>query len=257
MCNLSIMGIVMKVTGIKTHKITIKDTNLFSILDKYVPKLKEGSVLAVTSKIVSICEGNVIKIGDVDKQELVERESEYYLDPKENMYGFALTIKNSTLIPTAGIDESNTNGYYVLWPKDSQKTVNDVREYLKKRFSLKNVGVVITDSTTRPLRWGVGGIALAHSGFLALNDYIGTKDIFGKEMRVTKVGVMDGLAAASVLQMGEGKEQTPLAVIEDIPFVKFQDRNPTKKELNDLVISMKEDLYAPILTKAKWKKGRK
>lgn len=247
----------MKVTGIKTHKITIKDTNLFSVLDKYVPKLKEGSILAVTSKIVSICQGNVIKIGDVDKQELVEREAEYYLDPKENIYGFALTIKNSTLVPTAGIDESNANGYYVLWPEDSQKTVNEIREHFKKKFSLKNIGVVITDSTTRPLRWGVGGIALAHSGFSALNDYIGTKDIFGKEMKVTKVGVMDGLAASSVLVMGEGKEQTPLAVIEDIPFVEFCDRNPTKKELDDLVISMKEDLYAPILTKASWKKGRK
>ena len=246
----------MKVTAIKTHKITVADTDLFLILDKYISTLTEGSVVAITSKIVSICEGRMIKIGSVNKEELVKREAEYFLSPKENKYGFSLTIKKNTLIPTAGIDESNSGGYYILWPKDAQRTVNEVRGYIKKRFSLQNIGVIITDSTTRPLRWGVGGIGLAHSGFAALNDYIGTRDIFGKKMKVTKVNVMDGLAAASVLVMGEGKEQTPLAVIEDIPFVKFQDRNPTKKELNALEISMKEDLYAPILTKASWKKGK-
>lgn len=246
----------MKVITIKTHKITIKDKDLFPILDRYLSDMKEGSVLAVTSKIVSICEGRMVKIGSVNKEELVKEEAEYFLSPKENKYGLSLAIKKSILIPTAGIDESNSKGYYVLWPKDAQRTANEIRKYLKKRFSLQTVGVVITDSTTRPLRWGVSGIALAHSGFAALNDYIGTKDIFGKKMKVTKVNVMDGLAAASVLVMGEGREQTPMALIEELSFVKFQDRNPSKKELGELRISIQEDLYAPILTKASWKKGK-
>jgi F420-0:gamma-glutamyl ligase len=47
---------------------------------------------------------------------------------------------------------------------------NEVRAYLGERFSCRQVGVVIIDSKTTPLRWGVTGVAIAHSGFLALND---------------------------------------------------------------------------------------
>ena len=245
----------MKITPIKTHKITLKDKDLFQILSSYLPRIKEGSVVAITSKVVSICEGRMVKIGTVNKDELVNKEAEYYLPKELNKYQFFLTIKNGLLTPTAGIDESNGNGYYVLWPRNAQKTANEVRRYLGKRFSLKKVGVIITDSKTTPLRWGVTGTAIAHSGFAALNDYIGKKDVFGRELRVTKGNVMDGLAAAAVLAMGEGKEQPPLALIEDIPFVKFQQRNPTKKELEELRIRMEDDLYDPLLTSVKWKKG--
>ncbi len=55
--------------------------------------------------------------------------------------------------------------------------------------------------------------------------------------------------------MGEGNEQTPLAVIKNIPFVQFQDRNPTEEELDELKISLDDDLYAPLLKAVKWKKG--
>jgi len=56
--------------------------------------------------------------------------------------------------------------------------------------------------------------------------------------------------------MGEGSERTPLALISDLPFVQFQKRNPTPAELRGLKISMKKDLYAPLLKSAPWKKGK-
>lgn len=244
----------MKVRTIKTHKITPKDQNLFGILDQYLLQMEEKSILAVTSKIIAICQGRVAKIGKINKEELIKKEADYYLPKEKSKYNFMLTIKNNLLVASAGIDESNSNGYYILWPKDLQKTANKIRNYLKKRFKLINVGMIITDSKTTPLRWGVTGAAIAHSGFNALNDYIGTPDIFGKKLKVTKVNVMDGLAASAVLVMGEGKEQTPLAVISDIPFVKFQKRNPSQKEIEELKIKIEDDLYAPILTDVKWKK---
>ena len=155
-----------------------------------------------------------------------------------------------------GIDESNGNGYYILWPKDPQKTANEARKYLARKFGLKKVGVIITDSKITPLRWGVTGSAIVHSGFAPLNNYIGDKDIFGRELKFTKTNIMDGLGAAAVMIIGEGNEQTPLAVIEDVPFVRFQQRNPTRKELAEVRITMMEDdLYRPILTSVKWRKG--
>ena len=113
----------------------------------------------------------------------------------------------------------------------------------------------MTDSTTRPFQWGTTGLGIAHSGFAALKSYIGTTDIFGREMMFQNNNIANGLAAAAVLLMGEGSEQTPLAVIEDVSFVEFQPRNPSTEELAKLHISIDEDIYSPLLKNTPWKKG--
>lgn len=247
----------MKITAVKTHKITTEDKDLFSILDKYLPKLSEGSIVAVTSKIISIIQGRVVKIGSVSKDELIEQESQYFLPSSENPYNVSLTITNDTLVASAGIDESNGNGYYILWPADVQSSANKIRQYLKESRGIREIGVIITDSKTTPLRWGVTAIAIAYSGFVPLKDYIGKPDIFGKKLEYTKMNIADNLASAAAVVMGEGSEQTPISVISDLSSIEFQDRNPTKEEINALRISPKEDLYAPLLKGVKWKKGEK
>lgn len=246
----------MKITSIKTKKITSQDKDLFKILNQYLPKIKERSILAITSKIVAITEGRVVRMDEDLKDELIKQESQYYLDREDNPYHVSLTITRNNLVATAGIDESNGAGHFVLWPKDPQKTANQIREYLKKRFSLKNVGVVITDSKTTPFRWGVTAFAISYCGFNPLKDYSNTPDLFGRLFKFEKLNMADSLATAAAVMMGEGAEQTPLALIEDLPFIEFQDRNPTQKELDQLKITLNEDLYAPLLKTAPWKKGK-
>jgi dihydrofolate synthase / folylpolyglutamate synthase len=245
----------MQIDSVKTRKITIKESDLFKILDEYLPKLSEKSILAITSKIVSITEGRIVKMESVDKDALIKQEAQFYLPREQNRYDVSLTITRDMLVATAGIDESNGNGYYILWPKDPQESANKVREYLKKRFQLKNIGVIITDSKTSPFRWGVTSIALSYSGFNPLKDYIGKKDLFERKFEFEKLSIVDSLAGAAAVVMGEGAEQTPMAVINDLPFVEFQDRNPTAKELKELRIKIEEDLYGPFLKGVKWKKG--
>lgn len=245
----------MNIIPIKTDPITTRDSDLLALLDRYLPSLQERSILAVTSKVVAICEGRVVPIEKVIKSTLIEEEAEYFLPPTESKYGLTLTIRHDLLVPTAGIDESNSDGHFVLWPSDPQASANGIRRHLAEHFSLCEMGVLITDSTSRPLRLGVTGVALAHSGFLALNDYVGRPDIFGRPLAVTKANVRDALAAAAVLVMGEGDEQTPLALIADVPFVSFQARDPTEEELTSLHIALADDLYAPLLTRAPWQEG--
>lgn len=245
----------MTIKGFKTHKITETDTDITGILDTYLPPLSENSIVVVTSKIVALCEGNTIPASSANKDTLVAQEADLYLPKEENNYGVYITIKGNILAATAGIDESNTNGLVVLWPKNPQESANKIREYLVKKHNLKNLGVLITDSKTTPLRWGVTGIGLSHSGFRAINDYVGTKDLFGREFKMTKVNVMDGLSAAAAVVMGETVEQTPLGVITDIPFVEFQNHNPTDEELKNLAIPIDDDVYGVFLKSANWKKG--
>lgn len=244
----------MNIRAIKTKRIRAYETGLVSLIDRYIPELPERSIVAITSKIVSLCENRVIPISDINKEELIAQESDKYTQ-KVGTYGFHFTITNNTLIPAAGIDESNGDGNYILWPKDAQATANTVRKHLQKRFSVKKVGVIITDSTCMPMRRGTSGICLAHSGFKAQNDYIGKPDLFGRPYIASQSNVAGGLAASAVLVMGEGSERTPFCVINNVGFVQFQAHDPTPKEIEQSYISPEEDIFEPFLSSMTWKKG--
>lgn len=246
----------MIVTPVKTHKITIQD-KLFGILDKYITSLEENSVVAVTSKIVAIAEGRVEDIENNDKDELIKRESQYFIPREKNKYNIMVTLTNNTFVASAGIDESNANGKYVLWPKNAQSSANEIRKYLREKFGLKNLGVIITDSKTTPMRWGVTAIAIGYSGFKPLVDYIGTEDLFGRKFMVEKMSVMDSLATAAAFEMGEGAESTPIAVIKEISHIDFVDADPSEEELESLKLTMEEDLYGQLIKNAPWEKGDK
>ena len=246
----------MKIDPIRTEKIVVGGPPLLDIIQSTVTECSERSILVITSKIISLCEGRVVKIGERDKQSLIKDEASLYIPPEKSKYDISLTITRNILIPTAGIDESNGNGYYVLWPANPQQTARDVRAYLADRFRLTNVGVLITDSKTEPLRLGTSGISLAYAGFSALKNYIDTPDLFGRNLKVTKANIADGIAAASVLVMGEGNEQTPFAMVEDVPFIRFQESMPTAEELKDLYIPLADDMYSPLISSAPWEKGK-
>lgn len=245
----------MHVRVIKTEAIRAGDLSLTDFLDTYITALEERSVVAIATKIVSLCEGRVIAMDGVSKDELVKKETALYLPSNTNPYNVTISVTHNLLVASGGIDESNADGKYILWPADKQASANKIRAHLAKKFGLKEVGVILTDSTTRPFQWGTTGLAIAHSGFNSLKSYIGTHDIFGRELQFQMNNIMNGLAAAAVVVMGEGNERTPLALITEVPFVEFQPRDPSAEELGRLAISIEEDLYSPLLKNAPWETG--
>ncbi|MBX9744738.1 MAG: coenzyme F420-0:L-glutamate ligase [Chlamydiales bacterium] len=245
----------MHIKTYKTHKITEKDS-LFHLIDSYVPKLKERSIFVVTSKIISLCEGSIVEKKEVESKEaLIQKSADAYLNSEDqvmNPCSIQLTIKNNILIPSAGIDESNGNGVYILYPKNIQQSAASIWEYVRYRDELQELGVLITDSHPTPMRRGVIGIGLGWCGFRPLYNYIGKPDCFGLPLQVTMRNNLDGLAAATVFCMGEGNEQTPFAVVTNAPKLEFQLEPPVSNEVQGLSIPMDEDLYAPLLKNASW-----
>ncbi|MCC8399262.1 MAG: coenzyme F420-0:L-glutamate ligase [Rickettsia endosymbiont of Platyusa sonomae] len=77
-------------------------------------------------------------------------------------------------------------------------------------------------------------------------------DLYNHPLKVTQVNILDALATSAVFVMGEGNEQTPLAIIKDAPKIYFLDRPPTIEEEKNILIPMDEDLYSPLLRAAKW-----
>lgn len=246
----------MQVKAIKTRKFLPPKDDLWNLLGA-IKSLKENSVVAITSKVVSIGEGQSILIDSIDKDELIIKEADKYLPRKfVSEIGVMYTIKNNLLVASAGIDESNGKGFYILWPKDPYLSAKKIWQFLREKFHLKNLGVIITDSRLVPLRRGVVGIAIAYFGFKPIKDYRGTSDIFGREFKMETTDLPDSLATAAVLEMGEGSEQQPIAIITDIPYVEYINNkyHPISAEYS-FDIPEKEDMFYPLLSSVKWKKG--
>lgn len=201
---------------------------------------KERSILAITSKIVSLAEHRLVPHDSIDKKTLIRQEADYYLG--EIGHGVSLTIKHGLLLPAAGIDESNSEkGDYILYPKDPYLSVQTLRKTLRERLGLRELGIILTDSHTGPLRLGVVGASLAFAGFHPVKNMIGQNDIFGRPLKMTKVNLADSLATSAVLMMGEAAEKCPLALIQNAP-VEFTD-TPSR---SDLEIPPQEDMYLPL-----------
>lgn len=242
----------MKLIPLRTHVIQPHES-LWEIVDQYVEPLHEYSVLALSAKIVSMCQGRLVsKTEGLSKQDLVQQEADFYLPPDTSRYGLCLTIKHGVLIPCAGIDESNAQDHYILYPRDIQGTVEAIWRYLRRRDSVQALGVIMTDSRTTPLRRGTTGVALGWCGFRPLHSYVGDQDCFGRMLHVSVANHIDALAAAAVLMMGEGAEQTPLVRLEQATFLHYQDEPPSEEDLASISIPMDEDLYAPLLQGAPW-----
>lgn len=204
-----------------------------------VPVLGERSVLAVTSKIVALAEGRVVKQSSIAKDELIRQEAEYAYKT-EHVW---LTLKEGNIIANAGVDESNAGGDYVLLPKDSFASAQQVRAVLASAYGISEFGVVITDSRTTPLRAGVTAVALGWAGFEGVKSYVGEHDLFGRTFAYERVNVADSLATSAALVMGEGSESQPLCSITEAPVV-YTHRHIQKDEAR---IVPEDDMYVPFL----------
>lgn len=239
----------MIIKPIKT-RVFREGENLLDFIYRYFKKIPEQSVIVVTSKIVALAERRTAVVKNTKtKEKLIHAESEFSVPTK---YVW-LTIKDGMVMASAGIDESNANGKLILLPKNSFKSASLIRKKIKQKYKLKKIGVLITDSRTIPLRAGVTGVALGYAGFRGIRDYRGKPDIFGRKFHFSRTDIADGLATAAVLVMGEGNEQTPIAIIKNSP-IEFCEK-VRQKELH---IDIQDDMYNPLfLNLPKNKKTRR
>ena len=248
----------MQIKSIVTPILHPPHDDLFEVIRAAVTTMPERSVLVVTSKVVSIWEGRCVAVDAVtDKDTLAIQESDTYVPRGETPHGWCLhTMKHNLFVPSAGIDRSNAANYYILWPKDPTASAERIWRWCRDTYGVTELGVLITDSHSVPLRRGVVGISLGHYGFEPLRDYRNTPDLFGRELKVTQTNIADGLAAAAVLIMGEGAESTPLVQMTDVPHIQFVSTPlVSTKRYSSFEVPPTEDMYAPFFASLPWKQG--
>lgn len=220
----------MELIPLKTRIIKPKD-NLVGLVSK---KLKNKDILVVASKVLAYSQDRVMDANSEEFEKIVEKEGKK-LFPTNYCN---LTLKDGHLIPNAGVDKSNTpKGQIVLWPKHPFKEAERLQKELRSKFGLRNLGIIISDSTCAPMRVGVHGISIGHFGFEGVEDVRNKKDIFGKPLKVTRRNLADSLADAATILMGESNARVPFVIIRDAP-VKF-----TNKKVRRGYIRLKSDLY--------------
>lgn len=244
----------MESFAIKT-KVVQPEDSLLDVLNEYVIDIRENDVLVIATKIVSITQNRLATFTKEDEgsqsNAIMMSEADYFIDPSYSQYGLMVTIKNSRLGLKAGVDHTNCpKQTYVLWPEDPQKVANDVWNFLQEKFKVKNLGVVIADTTSIPLRKGFIGGCVSYCGFKPfITD--SSLDLFGERKKST-VNYAENAAVVGVSEMGELDEQTPLAIVRNLKGVEFSDSIPSQEELDSYYLTLENDVFSPALKNAPW-----
>ena len=249
----------MQVIPIKTRLITQADDFLEVVLEGLSEtgfSINDADILGIAETPLGTTEGQVIKLSEVNvsqeaaelatKHMMIPEVAQLVMDEADEILGgiphVLLTIKNNTLMANAGVDKSNIpQGYASLLPKDSRKSAERIRNAVRQRLG-KNIGVLIIDSRTQPLRLGNIGMALAVAGFIPVADDRGRSDLFGNELRITRRAVADNLASACTAVMGESDESIPAALIRNAPV----DMTAASFDSSEMWISTQECMYMAI-----------
>lgn len=194
--------------------------------------LRRDDVIVVAQKIVSKAEDRYAALSDIaPSAEAVALGAEVDKDPRlvELILGESTRVVRQRpgllivehrlgfVLANAGIDASNVeptddDERVLLLPEDPDRSSKQLRSAISAATGTAPA-VIINDSIGRAWRHGTVGTAIGVSGLRSLLDLRGEKDLFGRELRVSTVGLADELAATASVVQGEGAEGTPVALI--------------------------------------------
>jgi coenzyme F420-0:L-glutamate ligase/coenzyme F420-1:gamma-L-glutamate ligase len=198
--------------------------------------LYSGDILVIAQTVISRAEGRTVNLSDVkpspeahtlanklDKRpELVEvilQESNRVVRAEQGH--LIVETAHGYVCANAGVDLSNVpdSNCVTLLPENPDASAEHIRQTIKDQLGIE-VAIIISDTHGRPFREGAINIAIGVSGLIPLKSYIGLTDLFGYELRSTKVAVADELASAAELLMGEADEGNAAIVIRGYPYEK-------------------------------------
>ncbi len=242
----------LEIFPIQINKEIHRDEKLVDlILSSSKQKIQDGDVFVISQKIISKQEGRVVKLSDVFPSELaVGIAAEYNKDPKlveailseskriVRMYNEIIIVEthHGFICANAGVDESNIeNGYATLLPIDPDKSALTLKTKLQEKTK-KKIAVIISDTFGRAFRMGQTDVAIGIAGIDSILEYKGTKDSFGKILRVTAIAISDEICSAAELVMGKAKN-CPVSIVRNY---KYQQ---TDSAINSIIRPQNEDLF--------------
>ena len=210
--------------------------NLVSIIENVLSQtgetLQDNDVLVVAQKIISKAENRYVSLAEIKPSAAaVALAKEVQKDPRHvqvilSESNEVVRKKPGVLImehrlgfvhANAGVDRSNIETDHkkervLLLPFDPDASARRLREGLERYYGIC-LAVIISDTSGRAWRNGLQGLAIGVSGFTALENHIGSRDLFERKLEVTEVAAADEMAAGASLLMGQKDEKTPLVLV--------------------------------------------
>jgi coenzyme F420-0:L-glutamate ligase/coenzyme F420-1:gamma-L-glutamate ligase len=235
---------------------------IIDVAEKNRAPINDGDIIALSQKIVSKAEGRLVRLSDLVPSdeakevaaltgkdarlvELVLHETRRIL---KAVPGFLVVEdKLGWICLNAGIDRSNVSpesDLYTLLPVNPDESARKIRHEIS-RLTGKKVGIVICDTYSRPFRRGQTEFAIGVSGVKAFKDYRGQKDLFGHVLHVKNVAMIDELACAAELLMGQGNEALPVVIVKNLKRAELCDESSSSIE--ELLLAEHEDFFEKAL----------
>jgi coenzyme F420-0:L-glutamate ligase/coenzyme F420-1:gamma-L-glutamate ligase len=207
----------------------------------------------VAQKIVSKCEGRVVRLKSLKPSVLAEniaknteRDPQHVEAILRETSGIVrlkgphiiVQTRHGFVCANAGVDRSNVgrdDGLALMLPVDPDKSARRIRKRVAKLLGV-DVAVIISDTFGRAWRIGQVNVAIGVDGLRPTVDYRGRRDMFGKELNVTLMAVADELASAAELVMRKS-DGIPVAIIRGAKYSRG------KGTARDLVRPEEEDLF--------------
>ena len=249
--------------GVQTPLINAADNDIVNIIidamNSNKIKLQDKDIIIIASKVISITEGCQIPLSSITH---VQREAEVAakiagLDPRfvEVVFreadevlgavpGAILALRNNIIQANAGVDQSNAGGneFLIVLPREPFRSAEKIRKTLYAKTG-KNLGIIIADSKTHPLRRGTSGFALAVSGFIPLIDDRGTEDLYSRPMNITTRAIADNLVSGAEILMGETNQRVPVVIVRGCNEITFQEEEDIEKNNDLMKISPQNCIY--------------
>jgi len=210
------------------------DTLVIETLREQGLEFADNDVLVIAQKLVSKAENRLVRLDDIEVSERASKLADE-VDKDERLV--ELILRESTAIvrsapgviivrhklglvcANAGIDQSNidhkSGPCALLLPENPDASADALRSQLAAA-SGKRLAVVICDSVNRPWRLGSIAIAIGSSGIAPLDDQRGQADTFGRTLAVTMSNIVDSVATAASLVMGETTERVPAVIVRGL-----------------------------------------
>lgn len=195
--------------------------------------LQEGDIVVVAHTIISIAENSMYSKDNIDVSQKAHSLATANVDPKKVEVALReaecivrsepiliTKTKHGIITDFSGIDESNAPlGFYVALPKNPNKSAKEIFEYLENELGLE-IPVVICDTQGRPWRRGAVNIAIGYYGLSPFTENKGRRDLYNRELQSSLVCLVDELAAAAELVMGQADERVPVVIIRNVSYSK-------------------------------------
>lgn len=112
--------------------------------------------------------------------------------------------RHGLVCANAGVDRSNAADpdQLVLLPLDPDDSARRLRRRIGEARGVEPA-IVVTDTFGRAWRIGQTDVAIGAAGLVAVDDWRGRRDAYGRQLRATQVAVGDAIAAAADLVRGK------------------------------------------------------